>query len=117
MSPVEPLVSVDEGIRTVVIEESGGVKVVQVGLGVPGATGAPGPAGPTGPAGGQPVPVTIAFATPLSSWVTSHSFPYSPAVITKDGSGNVINGDVSYPDSTHVAVSWAGNETGIMELM
>ena len=81
--------------------------------GATGATGATGPRGPTGYSDAVTIPVTI----PSVLWRTTHSFPYLPAVITRDTSGAIIIGDVGYPDGITVTVSWAGMQTGSIEMM
>jgi hypothetical protein len=95
--------------------------------GARGATGSAGPTGSTGPpgadgittvVGGQPPPVVIPVTIPSNTWTVLHDFPYSPGVITRDlDSGDVMYGDVSYPNNTHVTVSWAGAQVGTIEMM
>ncbi len=94
------------------------VEVAQTGpQGIPGGTGPAGDAGATGAAGGQPLPILTSIMFPSSVWTVTHSFPYSPEVITRDTDGIVIYGDVSYLNSTHVTVTWYGAQVGTVELM
>lgn len=103
-----------------------------------GADGPPGPAGPGGPQGpaggvssvngqagaitldaaslGLAVPVVIPVTMPSATWTIPHTFPYLPNVMTRDIDGNLIDGDVSYPDGQTVIVSWAGAQVGSAEL-
>ncbi len=122
----------------VVIVSTPETDVVEVGYSLPGAPGPAGPAGPagaagsTGPAGptgpqgppgsgggggGQPVPVTVSFQIPSTTWTTSHAFTYNPWVITRDVSGVVMEGDISYPNGSTVTITWAGAQVGTAELM
>ena len=103
--------------------------------GANGATGPQGPAGPTGPAGGVAsvnghtgavtiaaadlglaVPQVIPVTMPSATWTVHHTFPYPPNVTTRDVSGDIIYGDVSYPDGQTVTISWAGAQVGSVEL-
>jgi hypothetical protein len=115
-----------------VVVNSPTTEVVQVGYSMPGG---PGPAGPPGPAGGagppgptgatgatgapggQPLPVTTVIMMPSSVWTITHSFTYFPDVITRDSGGVVIYGDINYPNSSTVTITWAGAQLGSAELM
>jgi hypothetical protein len=106
-------VTVDPGdSTTVIVAESASAGTIEMPV-----AGPQGPTGPTGAPGGQPVPTVTQISIPSSAWTVAHSFPYSPDVITQDMSGIVIDGDVSYPNSTHVVITWAGMQTGYVELM
>jgi hypothetical protein len=110
---------------------------------IPGPTGPAGPAGPEGPQGpqgipgaggvasvndmtgtvtltassfGLAVPVTVPVQMPSATWSITHDFPYSPNVVTFDPAGGEIVGDITFPDGQTVVISWAGAQTGSVEL-
>lgn len=79
--------------------------------GLPGPEGDPGPPGPPGADGadGENVPyyAEFNFASPLTSWVITHSQDmYRIVVETFDQTGAPINGVVEYTDSNTITVSW-----------
>jgi hypothetical protein len=61
-------------------------------------------------------PVRIFVFAATNVWIAANPFPYSPAVLCIDTSGNVITGDVSYPNSSTVQVDWGSAIAGVMEL-
>lgn len=72
------------------------------------------PPGPPGPAGGAPSPVEY-VVTAVSSFAHVHAFPYSPDVQLVSGSERVY-ADATYPDSTHVHISFPTPFTGTVIL-
>lgn len=71
-----------------------GVQGVQ---GVEGDQGEQGPYAPT---------LTMHFAEPSTEWVVVHNFGTTPVVTTVDLNNELIEGDVSLPDKTHVVISF-----------
>lgn len=134
------------GDAPVAVDVAGSTEVIDVGYTIPGSAlvgpaGPAGPAGPEGPSGpggpagpvdsvngqtgavdltaasfGLAVPVVVPVMMPSAIWTITHGFPYNPNVLTYDSDGNVIDGDVAYPDGTTVTVTWAGAEIGSVEL-
>jgi hypothetical protein len=106
----------------IIVAETSSAQVIELPVSGPqgpignhGTDGANGADGAPGAPGGQPVPVTSGASG--STWTVAHSFPYLPSVITRDISGAVIEGDVSYPDSAHVTVDWSTFQSGTIEMM
>ena len=55
----------------------------------------------------QPLTTPISFVSgPSKVWNVSHSLPYQPGVTTIDTYGNVVEGSVTYTDSTHIAINF-----------
>jgi hypothetical protein len=82
----------------------------QVSLGV--VSGPAGPAGPAGAAGTSGGSYQYLFNVAASTWVINHPLPYPPAVTTVDTADDVIVGDVSYPTSGQVSVTFSSPVTG-----
>jgi len=89
------------------------IEVIQTGP--PGAPGPPGPAGEPGPQGiqgekGNDGPpgalVEQTFANSSLQWVVVHNLDTYPIVTTLDLNGDVIVGDVTYPDKNTVVIDW-----------
>lgn len=98
------------------------LEVLEVGVsgpsgppGLPGTAGAAGATGPQGPTGGVNISSYL-FSTASTQWVVTHAYPYRPAVETYDQNGDPIEGDVTFPTSTTVRVTWAYAMTGSLSL-
>lgn len=114
-------VTIDDGgtVEAVSVEGLTGLTVITPGVqgptGPEGPQGAPGAQGPPGPPGGtQEVPYV--FAAPAEVWEVAHAIPITPSVITRDTSGVIVEGDVSYPTPTTVRVEWAWPMAGTLLL-
>ena len=107
------------GSTTVVEVAQTGPQGAPGAAGSAGAAGAPGNAGTQGPPGpaGYSASITIPVTIPSVLWTVHHSFPYLPAVITRSPEGTIIIGDVAYPNGTTITVSWAGFQSGSIEMM
>ncbi len=86
--------------------------------GVQGPTGATGPQGPQGAPGppGHGYQLDYVFAVPANEWIADHNIPVLPSVVAVDTSGQVVEGDVSYPTPTQVRVAWAFPLAGTLTL-
>jgi len=65
--------------------------------------------GPPGPSGGEP---DVYAVTSVSSWTHAHSRDYPPLVRLVDSSNHWVIADVTYPDSSHVSLSFPTPFTG-----
>jgi hypothetical protein len=72
--------------------------------------------GPVGAAGsGVTIPEvseTFTQAIPSASWTIHHSLAFSPVVTVVDSSGRVVEGDVTYVDSSTITVSFSSAFSG-----
>lgn len=112
-----------EPVRQVVVREPVG-RVLVRGQGArgpagppssePGPEGPPGPQGEPGPQGPQGTDFSFTYSqqVPSTLWVIAHEFPRRPSVTAMDNNGEVVEGDVRYPDSTTVHIQWAYPMTG-----
>ncbi|MEU4703323.1 hypothetical protein [Nonomuraea dietziae] len=83
--------------------------------GPPGPAGAPGEQGPPGPEGGA-YQRDVVFAVPALVWEASHTLVRQPNVTCRDTSGEVVEGDPSFPDAATVRVTWAVPMAGTLRL-
>lgn len=73
---------------------------------------APGPEGPPGPPGGDKY-FEHQQDTPAAVWLYEHDFGRKPNVRTFGTDGVEYDGDVTYPDATHVRIEFSGSMSGI----
>lgn len=82
-----------------------------------------GPAGPPGPRG-EPGEVSIGTALgfrhvqdlPLDVWLIEHPLAFQPNVTVTDSGGSSVTGDVEYPTSTSVRISFSAAFAGVAVL-
>jgi hypothetical protein len=73
--------------------------------GLQGAQGVQGPTGPSAPV--TPKAFTFTQSTPSSVWNITHNLGFRPAVTIVDSAGTIWEGDVTYPDVSHVTLNFA----------
>lgn len=73
-----------------------------------GPQGLRGPAGPPGSAGG----VSYNQSIPAATWVINHGLNRYPAVVTRDSTGEVIVGNVTYIDLNNAQVDFSAATGG-----
>lgn len=95
-----------------------GLSGVQGVSGIQGASGAQGSPGIQGPKGldGLTFRLTYTQGVALSVWEVSHTYSYRPDVSTYDNAGNEMYGDVTYPLSSVVRVTFGFPLTGTLLL-
>jgi hypothetical protein len=105
--PIEAVVEETPIYANVII---GGLK------GDKGDTGSTGQTGATGPAGTGAATYIWTQNTPSTVWTITHNMGNYPAVYTEDSAQGEIIGDVSYPDTNTVVVSFSTPEAGLAYL-
>lgn len=85
-----------------------------------GATGAQGPAGPQGAQGPQgpqgdpsgPVSYTHTQYSASASWSITHNLGYKPNVTVSDSAGTIIEGEIAYPSSSTIVLTFSSAFAG-----
>ena len=85
-----------------------------------GATGAQGPAGPQGAQGPQgpqgdpsgPVAYTHTQYSASAIWSITHNLGYKPNVTVSDSAGTIIEGEIAYPSSSTIVLSFSSAFAG-----
>lgn len=97
-----------------------GVSGPQGVAGPQGPTGATGPAGPQGAQGPQgpqgdpsgPVSYTHTQYSSSDTWSITHNLGYKPNVTVADSAGTIIEGEISYPTSSTIVLSFSSAFAG-----
>jgi hypothetical protein len=50
------------------------------------------------------------------TWVVTHNLGYNPSVTVKDSAGNIIEGDISYNDSSSLTLTFSMGTSGFAYL-
>lgn len=90
--------------------EDGYVSVEISNTGPQGAVGPQGAPGPQGPAGAGSFVYTQAL--PDSVWTIVHPLGGFPNVTVIDSAGTVVEGEIAYPDSTTLVLTFAAAFSG-----
>ena len=88
----------------------------EVTLQITGPTGPTGPAGPKGDTG-EPgtTPVISKIHTqnaPSATWVIVNDLNFYPNIVTTDTAGTIIEGDVSYTNSSTITITFSQSISG-----
>lgn len=77
--------------------------------GADGAQGEPGEPGPPGPAGGTYHHIQ---SSPSAVWTINHNLGFYPNVTIVDSAGSVVEGDVTYPNTNTMVLTFTGGFSG-----
>lgn len=77
--------------------------------GADGAQGEPGEPGPPGPAGGT---YHYIQSSPSAVWTINHNLGFYPNVTIVDSAGSVVEGDVTYPNTNTMVLTFTGGFSG-----
>lgn len=80
-------------------------------IGPVGAQGAQGPQGPQGDPSG-PVSYTHTQYSAASTWSITHNLGYKPNVTVSDSAGTIIEGEIAYPTSSTIVLSFSSAFAG-----
>lgn len=110
-------ISVEVEETPVVVEvNEGGQNLVEIEIANAGPQGIPGPAGDQGPQGPPGEAgyggYVHAQGVPASVWTIAHDLAGYPNVTVLDSAGTVVEGDIAYPDSTTVVLTFAAAFSG-----
>lgn len=83
--------------------------------GVQGVQGVQGAQGPQGEPSG-PVAYTHTQYSSSASWAITHNLGYNPNVTVSDSAGTIIEGGISYPNSSTIVLSFSSAFAGIAYL-